>query len=72
MRKRRRFVLTEENRSQMPGQVVHPDEWLAERERQRLGGLDPDQQRADQPRAAGHGDRVQVAEADPGLRHRLR
>ena len=43
--------VSEEHGRQVAGQVVHADERLAERERQRLGRLDADQQRARPGRA---------------------
>ena len=48
------------------GEVVDAVQRLAQPEGQRLGGGHPDQQRAGQARAAGHRDRVDVVQPDPG------
>ena len=53
----------DEGRRQVPRQVVHADHRLAERVTQRLGHLDPDQQRAHQPRPAGDRQPIEVGEA---------
>ena len=47
-----------------------PTQRLAGRRGERLGRADADQQRADQARAAGDRDRVDVVEPDPGLGER--
>ena len=50
------------------GEVVHAVQRLVEAEGQRLRGSDTHQQRAGQPRAGGHGDRVDVLQRHPGGR----
>ena len=49
--------------------VVHRDEGQVLGDRQRLRHVDPHQQRADQPRPAGHRHGVEVVPADLGLLH---
>lgn len=53
-------------------EVVDGDKRLAGRERDRLRRGQADQHAADQPRAGGRGDRVDLAKADAGLAHRGR
>ena len=48
-------------------QVVDRDQRQPARGGDRLRGRDADQQRADQPRPGGRGDRVDVVEGHPGL-----
>ena len=48
------------------GEVVHAVQGLAQPDRQRLRGGDADEQRTGQPGPGGHGERVDVAGADPG------
>ena len=55
-----------------PSRWLHADQRRAGGERRRLRGGHPDQERADQTRADGHGDAVDVAEPDAGLLERLR
>ena len=50
--------------------VVHADERQVVRDRQRLGDVDSNQQRANQARAVGHRDGVKVLPAGPRLLER--
>ena len=52
-------------------QVVDRDERQPPRPRDRLGGGEPDEQRADQARARGDADRADVPEVGAGLPERL-
>ena len=49
-------------RHDVPVEMVHRHERQAAGRRERLRGGHPHEQGADQPRAAGHGDRVDVVE----------
>ncbi len=49
------------------GEVVDPVDRLVQRERERLGGRDADEQRAREPRARRHGERVDVRQRDSGV-----
>ena len=51
-------------------QVVDRDQRQPPRRGDRLGGADPDQQRADQARAGGHRDRLDLVERGAGLGQR--
>ncbi len=50
--------------------MIDCDQWLAEREGQRLGKGDADQERSGEPRSFRDGDGVQVSERDVGLTQR--
>ena len=50
-----------------PSMWFTPDQGQVVADRQRLGDVDADQQRADQARTAGHGHRVEILPAGPGL-----
>ena len=56
-------------RRHVPADVVDRDERHAQRPGERLGKGQPDQERAQQPRPVGDGDRVDIGIADAGLAH---
>ncbi len=56
---------------QMSRQMVHRDQRLVLGQRQRLGGLDPDDQRTDQAGTGRDGDRVDSAPVRTGFSERL-
>ena len=58
----RPFAPAQVDGQQVTVQVVDPHERLARVEREGLGELDAHQQRAREPRAVGHGDRVDVGQ----------
>ncbi len=51
-------------------EMVHRDQRLAGRQRDRLARGEADEKRADEARAGGGGDAVELGEAEPGLLHR--
>ena len=70
-------MLLQMDGEQMSLQMVDADQRQAGGRGERLRHLHPDQQRADQPRAAGHGDAGQIAQLAAGaterfVRHRQR
>ena len=59
--------MTEKERLDVSGQMMHRHQWPAERDRQRLGEGDPHEQRSDQTRPLGHGNRVEMRPAYPAI-----
>ncbi len=55
---------------QMAGQVVHGDERLAGRDREALGGVGADEQRAGEAGTGRDGDRLDIGQRDPRVQQR--
>jgi len=64
-------IVGEAGGEQVAFEVVDADQRPAREPGEPLGGLHPDEQRADEPRPAGHGDGVEVGEAHARLDERL-
>ena len=62
---RKADIVREPRGEGMSLKVIDRDEGLSHRQRQRLGGCQPDNHAADQPRPGGGGDSVDIAQIDP-------
>ncbi len=70
-RRQRDLAVREERGRDVARDVMDRHERLAVDERDRLGGLQPDEQRADEPGPLRHRDRGEVLEPRAGVGHRL-
>ena len=64
--------LGQADRQRVRFEMVDPDQWQAVGQRDRLGGDEAHDHAADEARAGGRGDGIEIAEARAGLCHRLR